>query len=176
MATHSSILAWRIHGQRSLAGYSPWGHTKSDTVERLTHTHTHTRSLDSAGSARRVFQLLLLSLHPPEGVLLSFKIEGSSSLAWFQLGLQLRNWEEKLKPELMKCDDTYPQEFSRRSWPHSRLWCWIRCPGTTQSLRMLDLWSAKALDKWGDNSMHGEKSIVSIMMRFFFIVLQWMII
>ena len=25
MATHSSILAWRIHGQRSLAGYSPWG-------------------------------------------------------------------------------------------------------------------------------------------------------
>ena len=91
MATHSSILAWRIHGQRSLAGYSPWGHTKSDTVERLTHTHTHTRSLDSAGSARRVFQLLLLSLHPPEGVLLSFKIEGSSSLAWFQLGLQLRN-------------------------------------------------------------------------------------
>ena len=25
MATHSSILAWRIHGQRDLAGYSPWG-------------------------------------------------------------------------------------------------------------------------------------------------------
>jgi len=24
MATHSSILAWRIQGQRSLAGYSPW--------------------------------------------------------------------------------------------------------------------------------------------------------
>ena len=23
MATHYSILAWRIHGQRSLAGYSP---------------------------------------------------------------------------------------------------------------------------------------------------------
>ena len=25
MATHSSILAWKIHGQRSLAGYSPRG-------------------------------------------------------------------------------------------------------------------------------------------------------
>ena len=25
MATHSSILAGIIHGQRSLAGYSPWG-------------------------------------------------------------------------------------------------------------------------------------------------------
>ena len=23
-ATHSSILAWEIHGQRSLEGYSPW--------------------------------------------------------------------------------------------------------------------------------------------------------
>ena len=24
MATHSGILAWEIHGQRSLVGYSPW--------------------------------------------------------------------------------------------------------------------------------------------------------
>ena len=23
--THSSILAWETHGQKSLAGYSPWG-------------------------------------------------------------------------------------------------------------------------------------------------------
>ena len=29
MAAHSSILAWR--GQRSLAGYSPWGRKESDT-------------------------------------------------------------------------------------------------------------------------------------------------
>jgi len=28
-ATHSSILAWGIHGQRSLVGYSPWGHKES---------------------------------------------------------------------------------------------------------------------------------------------------
>ena len=34
MATHSiGILAWRTHGQRSLAGHSPWGHTESDTTE-----------------------------------------------------------------------------------------------------------------------------------------------
>ena len=26
MSTHSSILAWRIHEQRNLAGYSPWDH------------------------------------------------------------------------------------------------------------------------------------------------------
>ena len=35
MATHSSILAWRTHGQRNLAGYCPWGREESDTTERL---------------------------------------------------------------------------------------------------------------------------------------------
>ena len=33
--THSSVLAWRIPGQRSLAGQSPRGHKESDTTERL---------------------------------------------------------------------------------------------------------------------------------------------
>ena len=28
MAAHSSILAWEIHGQRSLEGSSPWGHKR----------------------------------------------------------------------------------------------------------------------------------------------------
>ena len=36
MATHSSILAWEPHGQRSLVGYSPRDHKESDTTERLT--------------------------------------------------------------------------------------------------------------------------------------------
>ena len=36
MATHSSILAWRIHGQRSLVGYSPWGcRVRHDSVTEL---------------------------------------------------------------------------------------------------------------------------------------------
>ena len=30
MATHSSILAWEIQGQRRLVGYNSWGH-KSQT-------------------------------------------------------------------------------------------------------------------------------------------------
>ena len=33
MATHSSILAWRIPWMRSLVGYSPWSHKESDTAE-----------------------------------------------------------------------------------------------------------------------------------------------
>ena len=32
MATHSSILACKSHGQRSLVGYSPWGCKESDTT------------------------------------------------------------------------------------------------------------------------------------------------
>ena len=35
MTTHSSILAWRTHGQRSLADYSPRGCKESDTTEKL---------------------------------------------------------------------------------------------------------------------------------------------
>ena len=34
VATHSSILAWRIPWTpRSLVGYSPWGHKEWDTTE-----------------------------------------------------------------------------------------------------------------------------------------------
>ena len=35
MATHSSTLAWKSHGWKSLVGYSLWGRKKSDTTERL---------------------------------------------------------------------------------------------------------------------------------------------
>ena len=35
-----AFLPGKFHGQRSLVGYSPWGHKESDTTERLRHTHT----------------------------------------------------------------------------------------------------------------------------------------
>ena len=35
------FLPGEFHGQRSLAGYSPWGHKESDTTEHM-YTHTHT--------------------------------------------------------------------------------------------------------------------------------------
>ena len=44
MATHSSILTWRIPWPESLVGYSPWGCKESDMTGRFTHTHTHTQS------------------------------------------------------------------------------------------------------------------------------------
>ena len=48
MATHSSILAWTVfQGQRSLKGYSPWGHRESDPTDFHTHTHNFTKSSNS---------------------------------------------------------------------------------------------------------------------------------
>ena len=44
MATHSSILAWRIHGQRSLAGFGPWGCKELETTKGL---NTFTISVDA---------------------------------------------------------------------------------------------------------------------------------
>ena len=35
MATHSSILAWRIPWTEELVGYNPWSCKESDTTERL---------------------------------------------------------------------------------------------------------------------------------------------
>ena len=41
MATHPSILAWRIPWtEESLVGYSPWGRKEVDMTERLSVTHT----------------------------------------------------------------------------------------------------------------------------------------
>ena len=36
------FLPGESHGQRSLEGYSPWGHTELDVTKPLTQTQTHT--------------------------------------------------------------------------------------------------------------------------------------
>ena len=47
MATNPTPVFWpgEFHGQRSLAGYSPWSHKELYMTEGLTHTHTHTHTL-----------------------------------------------------------------------------------------------------------------------------------
>ena len=51
MAPHSSTLAWKIHGRRSLVGCSPWGHEESDTTERL-HFHFSPSALEKEMETR----------------------------------------------------------------------------------------------------------------------------
>ena len=41
MATHSMFLPGESHGQRSLAGYSPWSRKESEMTERLTCALLH---------------------------------------------------------------------------------------------------------------------------------------
>ena len=38
------FLPGEPHGQRSLEGYSPWGHKESDTIEHLSTQHTKHKS------------------------------------------------------------------------------------------------------------------------------------
>ena len=45
MATHSSILAWKIPWRKSLVGYSPWGRKESERTERLFTNTTYVASL-----------------------------------------------------------------------------------------------------------------------------------
>ena len=40
MASYASILAWKIPRQRSLVGYSSWGHKESNTTEATARTHS----------------------------------------------------------------------------------------------------------------------------------------
>ena len=55
MATHSSILAWEIpgksHGQRSLVGYSPWGHRirHNWVTSTFTFQHYHIHNITFSG-------------------------------------------------------------------------------------------------------------------------------
>ena len=48
------FLPEKLHGQKSLVDYSPWGHKESDVTERLStnthtqrHTHIHTHFQDT---------------------------------------------------------------------------------------------------------------------------------
>ena len=44
MATHSSILAWRIPWEEERGRLQSMGCKQPDTIERRTHTHTHTHT------------------------------------------------------------------------------------------------------------------------------------
>ena len=49
MATHSSVLAWRIPGRGSLVGCGLWGRTESDTTEATQQQQQEVRSTVSQG-------------------------------------------------------------------------------------------------------------------------------
>ena len=40
MATHRSVLSWRIPWTEESGGHSPWGHQETDTAEVTLHART----------------------------------------------------------------------------------------------------------------------------------------
>ena len=58
MATHSSILAWRIPWTGVLEDYSPWGLKELDMTE-----HARTRPSEMAASSMPIFQMRTGSEH-----------------------------------------------------------------------------------------------------------------
>ena len=51
----------KFHGQRSLAGYSPWGYKEPNTTE---HTHTHTQTHTHTNTHTLIALLKVRLLHP----------------------------------------------------------------------------------------------------------------
>ena len=62
MATHSSVLAWRIPGMGEPVGCCLWGRTESDTTERPTHTQPA-----AAAAAAKSLQLCPTLCDPIDG-------------------------------------------------------------------------------------------------------------
>ena len=56
------FLPGESHGQRSMMGYSPWGHKESDTTEQLTLSYLLTDSFNKQG--RRIVLTCILDLPP----------------------------------------------------------------------------------------------------------------
>ena len=72
IATHSSILVWKIPWKRSLAGYSPWGHKESDMTERLSMYYIfNSRDFTSGNGHSSGCVRLLVNMCIWEGILLS---------------------------------------------------------------------------------------------------------
>ena len=74
MSTHSSILAWKSHGQRSLAGYRPWHHRKLDLEDRKNTSQTQSR-------ARRFLGRMLPEVTGVSSAMLGQSTEGADKYA-----------------------------------------------------------------------------------------------
>ena len=86
MATHSSILPGKYHGQRNLAGYSPWCHKELATTERLSTYEITGVKLWKVVKHYRIQRIIQLK----EGKMQKNKIKKNP-----QMGLLLEASEEK---------------------------------------------------------------------------------
>ena len=91
MATHTCILPGESRGQRSLEGYSPWGHKESDTTEATsyactelyiqahlilptTHSRSHCLHFTGGKTGREVGVYVAVTVGNPEASALTFLV------------------------------------------------------------------------------------------------------
>ena len=85
MATHSSILAWRIPWTEELAGCSPWGLKESDTTEQLrTPAHSTRQICGVAASLFLAEETVLLGVKTRVITLALFFFFAQESQAWYE--------------------------------------------------------------------------------------------
>ena len=70
MATHSSILPWKSHGQRSFPGYNPKGHKELNTTEPLSKSTALEMIYPMTHSISECFNIQLSSPENAEGRML----------------------------------------------------------------------------------------------------------
>ena len=106
-ATHSSILAWEVPSQRSLVGYSPWGHkgvgydlaTKQQQNPHILFlpcilllpcwTFTHTGS-----PGDKVTSLWMEKQKSLEGIMLSETSQRKTNTEWHHLHVESKNYNK----------------------------------------------------------------------------------
>ena len=64
-ATHSRILSWESHGQRSLVGYSPWGCRVRHNWSNLACMYTLVNMIVSCPTIKQLHDLASVSVLPP---------------------------------------------------------------------------------------------------------------
>ena len=79
MATHSSIVGGEFHGQRILAGYSPWGCKDLDTTEQLHVLENIILSEKNQAEKDSYHMTSLLSGYKREMLKANIQCSGSSS-------------------------------------------------------------------------------------------------
>ena len=74
MATHSSVLAWRIPGMGSLFGCRLWGHTELDTTE-ATQKQQQQQTLSTATDTLLNISFISISvIHLTGGLIREYKL------------------------------------------------------------------------------------------------------
>ena len=114
MVTHSSSLAWEVHGQRSLAGFSPWGCKDSDMTLQLNYKYFRTNRFSSLG-------LSLLTCNVT-------KLKQTTLQAFWQLNCSITNSRQQLTADGCFC--LVAQSYLTL-WPHGLQHTRLPCPSHT---------------------------------------------